>query len=728
MGKKLQQVTDSIHGTIYLSNLETEMISTPYFYRLHDIYQSSTVYMTFPSNRTKRYEHSLGTMELAGNMLYSSVSNANIETKKIFFNYLGNYFEQILDLVISRFVQLSIPSYLAKNTDAINKLFGGQAYKNSNKGDIEKNIIYNIKEAISKGCFVDPALDYFQYSPMQVNERENNIDIKSYFLYRCLLQSIRIVALFHDVGHPPYSHIIESVLDNLYKDYSNRSGENNDKINNFVKCIDNYYEMFIQTLICKSSPTHSVLHEKIGLSFFQSAINDTVPYILEEILSSKRSKECKISSVLYYTLVVEFALSILTETDMFFKSMHKIIDGILDADRLDYITRDSLNSGVDWGKVPYKRLINSAKLIYINKNQERELPYDERVFVIAYPQKLTDDIEDILLIRYKIFARINFHHRCVKTANALSTSVRILADDYLNSENSENCINTEISKLWESLKLTVGDRRNRVILWNDSWLISTLNQALVKIDNAEYDYEENEGFFTLKVKQLKDNLDEILLNKKNFYAVLKRGVDNIKFVERIFSCLAINKNDIDLLREKELLKGYENINEKVNMENILSSSIANALDSLNRINEIIKDGDIEQLNSYFPTKNRSLKEIIEETLLDIKSKDKITDFIVYINKDKAKTGLPNHQDLLDEIYLYNNNLHLTFDENISLKPRIKSIAKNIPWLFIYVVPNKSYTDFDKLNEDILEQLANRIAEEMRPRLTELFPSLLIDKY
>ena len=723
MGKKLQQVTDSIHGTIYLSNLESEMISTPYFYRLHDIYQSSTVYMTFPSNRTKRYEHSLGTMELAGNMLYSSVSNANIDTKNIFFRYLSNYFVQVLNSVISRFVQLSIPSYLAKNTDAINKLFGGQTYKNSNKEDIEKTIINNIKEAISKGCFVDPALDYFQYSPMQVNERENNTDIKSYFLYRCLLQSIRIVALFHDVGHPPYSHIIESVLDNLYKEYSNKSGENNDKINDFVECIKNYYEMVIKTLICQSSPTHSVLHEKIGLSFLQSAINDTVPYILEEILSSERSKACKISSVLYYTLVVEFALSILTEHDMFFKSMHKIIDGILDADRLDYITRDSSNSGVDWGKVPYKRLINSAKLIYISENQGIELPYDERVFVIAYPKKLTDDIEDILLIRYKIFARINFHHRCVKTANALSTSVRILADDYLNSV---ECINPEISNLWKSLELTVGDRRNRVILWNDSWLISALNQALVKIDNEEY--EENEDFFTLKVKQLKDNLDEILLNKKKFYAVLKRGIDNIKFVEKIFSCLGINKNDLDLLREKEILKGYENINEKVNMENILSSSIANALDSLNRINEIIEDGDIEQLNSYFPTKNRSLKEIIEETLLDIKSKGIITDFIVYINKDKAKMGIPNHQDLLDEIYLYNNNFYLTFDEKISLKPRIKSIAKNIPWLFIYVVPNKSYTDFDKLNEDILKQLANRIAEEMKPRLTELFPSILIDNY
>ena len=75
MSNKLRQVTDAIHGTIYLSSLESEFISTPFFYRLHDIYQSSTVYMTFPSNRTKRYEHSLGTIEIASNMMLSTVSN-----------------------------------------------------------------------------------------------------------------------------------------------------------------------------------------------------------------------------------------------------------------------------------------------------------------------------------------------------------------------------------------------------------------------------------------------------------------------------------------------------------------------------------------------------------------------------------------------------------------------------------------------------------------------------
>ena len=85
MSKKLRQVTDNIHDTIYMSELESDLIATPYFYRLHDVYQNSTVYMAFPSNRTKRYEHSLGTMELASSMLFSAISNAGyVDTQSVF--------------------------------------------------------------------------------------------------------------------------------------------------------------------------------------------------------------------------------------------------------------------------------------------------------------------------------------------------------------------------------------------------------------------------------------------------------------------------------------------------------------------------------------------------------------------------------------------------------------------------------------------------------------------
>lgn len=62
--QKLYQITDTVHETIYLSDFEKDIMATPYFNRLHDVYQNSAVYLTYPCNRTKRYEHSIPLLEV----------------------------------------------------------------------------------------------------------------------------------------------------------------------------------------------------------------------------------------------------------------------------------------------------------------------------------------------------------------------------------------------------------------------------------------------------------------------------------------------------------------------------------------------------------------------------------------------------------------------------------------------------------------------------------------
>jgi len=58
--QKVFFVADSVHGSIQISSLEKMIISTQPFNRLHNINQNSTAYLTYPSNRTKRFEQSLG--------------------------------------------------------------------------------------------------------------------------------------------------------------------------------------------------------------------------------------------------------------------------------------------------------------------------------------------------------------------------------------------------------------------------------------------------------------------------------------------------------------------------------------------------------------------------------------------------------------------------------------------------------------------------------------------
>lgn len=683
MKKKLKQVTDNIQGTIYLSELESEMISTPYFYRLHDIYQSSTVYMTFPSNRTKRYEHSLGTMELASAMLFSAVSNANQETRDELFRKLRHYFGEIFKLAIYHSGS-QVAEYFTKYRNKIDDVFMGIETDQDSETILQDIIANDIKNALSNGCFVDSALDHFQYYQLEVETKSETDSIENLFLYRCLLQAVRIVALFHDVGHPPYSHIIEDVLCILYK----KSKESTCNWNFLKKRA--FQEIMTQyateeggdafrchTIYSNSSLPTSVVHERIGVSLLQSTINDVIPEILLETINSERERSCKKASILYYIFVVELTVGMFVEKDIFFKSFHKIVDGILDADRLDYIMRDSQNSGVDWGEIPYKRLINSAKLIFLKRDLEGvELEDSDRPFVIAYPKKVSDDIVDLLLTRYKIFARINFHHRCMKTTVALQSSVLDLAEDYLKADKNEE-INSEINMLWSALNMGIGDRKIRIIQWNDSWLISVLHKALVKI---MLESDNN--------KILRENLEEILLNRKRYYTLIKRGADSRAFVKKIFEYADITDEKLEKLKEKQYIKYYSNKSGSNQIADILSEPEINAEASLKIIRQMKKikaSGDLELLNSLMPLEKQCINNTIRDCLEEMKKTAAIEDYKILKNKGRGKMGLPSHETILDEIYLYDNNEWDVFKDSEVLQPQIKAIESNVPWIYIYIL-------------------------------------------
>lgn len=87
------KINDFIHGTILISSLEKKVISTQAFNRLHNILQNSTVYLTFPSNQTKRFAHSLGVMHLGGEIFRYSIINAADEIRDEFFKEINKEIE-----------------------------------------------------------------------------------------------------------------------------------------------------------------------------------------------------------------------------------------------------------------------------------------------------------------------------------------------------------------------------------------------------------------------------------------------------------------------------------------------------------------------------------------------------------------------------------------------------------------------------------------------------------
>lgn len=698
---KLHQITDKIHGTEFLSSLESELISTPIFYRLHDIYQSSTVYMTYPSNRTKRYEHSVGTMELAARMLFSSVTSADDETRDAFFGIIDQKLHEIYNCVKSN---CNSATFNAIYLNDVSKQLLNQCLNHA--GRELWDVINSINHAHDKfNVFRNMALDQFQYYPTRKENEPNGQEFRCYFCYRVLLQAVRIVALFHDVGHPPYSHIIEEVLTDLYEEASGdeeKVAELKDILRPYISKDD--AEAYKVSTPFTQKNLNIATHERIGVHFLETAISSVFPQIMSEsrIRGGTGIPPTVKAIILYYVFVAEFTIAIFSDRDVFFKSLHQLIDGCIDADRLDYIERDSINCGVDWGSIPYDRIIMPMKLM------KKEGGDPER-FIFAFPTKVEEDITDLLVMRYKIFARINFHHRSMKTATALQTCVKLLARNFLENDDG-NIINHDICILWKALNVGAGDLATRIMQWNDSWLISTLQYALIDLEDPENEFSGPD------VDLLRINLREVLLNHKKYISVFKRGQDCKEFAEQVFKKTTQTRADFEELLQKERQKKYEHINDS---EDVLDSDHNNAKESDGRINAIFKYLDTGDMKLLAQIISNEPSEILCNALDEMKDAGEIEDYRYIVNQGREKTGLPARDGDYKEIYLYNREGLKEMDTHFALEPQIEAIHSTIPWLFFYIRPIGE----ERIREKAIDKMAEAIAKEINTNMYEVF-----DKY
>lgn len=221
-------------------------------------------------------------------MLFSAVSNADQQTRDELFRKLKLHFGNIFELAICNSGS-QVAEYFTKYRSKIDDVFMGVEDDQDSESMLQYIISTHIKSAVANGCLNDSALDHFQYYQLDVKTESGADNIENLFLYRCLLQAVRIIALFHDVGHPPYSHIIEDVLKELYKKSQDVNCNWDSKKNKaFQQTMKKYaakdkndaYKC--QTIYNNTSLPSSALHERIGLSLLQLAINDVNPIVFDD--------------------------------------------------------------------------------------------------------------------------------------------------------------------------------------------------------------------------------------------------------------------------------------------------------------------------------------------------------------------------------------------------------------------------------------------------------------
>ena len=649
--KKVIYLNDSIHGLIPLSEYEKRIISSVGFNRLHDVYQNSTVYLTFPTNRTKRFEHSIGTMKLCSDMFFSSVLNATPENLNIFYEMFSVEYKKII-------------TEIAKQHEFCEQKLGG----------ITPNDMPKIE------------LDKFRHSLIP-----HNVTDKYQIIHLVLIQAIRVAALLHDIGHPPFSHIVENALKSVYKDGS--SLENNQK-----RCIE-----FLDTM-SKYFEDNKKLHEQMG-----DEISDS---ILRGIISNINDEDEAYNENLYEILVYESVKKIFGEIAPF-KSLHRIIDSSLDGDRLDYVTRDALNSGMDSGKIDYNRIINDMQMII-----------DDGEIFFCVPLKAVNSVEDFIKRRYNIYKDIIYHHRVIKTDYLLEYSVKDLVKKYLNTQTDRDGINNkilipfDISGLWFPLgESTTAEKANALSQWNDSWLMTVLKQIYYTEYYRNKDIKPNTDEYVLKQR-----LSELLRNTKCYYSLIKRG-ENFKIIDdEVKKVLSDSKGEIDELVVK--INQLSNELEKDTLTQGTTVDIKGTLDFIDEILSNISKTPKGFILSFISRRYKAIKigsfedfvkKVVETETQKIFTNIKCYDTITVFKNISIGLDSP--------IYFYDYNGSVcTLDEISGISDILRLDSDYLPVFYIYIMLENGENIIKEKRDIFLHsigvELGNKLKEQIITELNE----------
>ena len=360
------------------------------FNRLHDVYQNSTVYLTFPCNRTKRFEHSIGTMKLCNDLFCSALWNTD---KKVCKDFLELYKKELVNIIVE---------IKTKRFKEYGLLLGGRVKKMNS-------------EDLPRVCD--------KYAAFKLPSRELNDYYTTYFI---LLQAIRVSALLHDIGHPPFSHIAEYAMEDLRNQY--KDSKENQRIIDFNEIMESFFK-----------DTKKKLHERMGDTIVSIILEDSIEPLTYECANS--DQEAYDMQVIY--ILVKEVIQKIFSNEKSFDCFHRIIDGTLDGDRMDYVTRDPLNSGLNKGRIEYDRLCKGMIIAL-----------GEGGYWIAPCMKSLNTVEDFLNRRWELYKSIIFHHRVIKTDYLLQSAIQSIATDYLNGnieeqqQDNTDLLPANISGLW----------------------------------------------------------------------------------------------------------------------------------------------------------------------------------------------------------------------------------------------------------------------------------------
>lgn len=228
------------------------------------------------------------------------------------------------------------------------------------------------------------------------------LDIKK--MPASLIQELRIAALLHDVGHGPLAHQFDSFAIDIKKFKEKCKSEGTHKYDKIISLTENDED--------------KLSHEQVSCIFIKEIIDE---------LKNKAESELDIDDVYKEHIKIINADSIIKIVEKKYEfqneingpNIYPLLGSIIssspiDADRMDYLLRDSYFSGVKYGIYDYGRLLMSFIPVEVENNIH-----------LAYKESGMDSILEFANARSGLYSQVYFH----KTNRALSAMLHKACSD-----------------------------------------------------------------------------------------------------------------------------------------------------------------------------------------------------------------------------------------------------------------------------------------------------------
>lgn len=210
-----------------------------------------------------------------------------------------------------------------------------------------------------------------------------------------LIQELRIAALLHDVGHGPLAHQFDSFAIDIKKFKEKCKTEGTQEYDKIISLADN--------------EDGKLSHEQVSCIFIKEIIDELKNKAESESdgddIYKENIKKINADSIIK---IVEKKYEFRSEIEG--PNIYPLLGSIIssspiDADRMDYLLRDSYFSGVKYGIYDYGRLLMSFIPVEVENN-----------IYLAYKESGMDSILEFANARSGLYSQVYFH----KTNRALS--------------------------------------------------------------------------------------------------------------------------------------------------------------------------------------------------------------------------------------------------------------------------------------------------------------------